>query len=142
MKRSVLTFTALALALTGCAASNESAAVPASWQLEQPESLNANSTTLSLAVSRQECAGGVTGELREPQIRYEAKQILISIQVDELADGPQTCQDNAVVQTSVELDKPIGERSLVDESCLADAATTLSECSTNGIRWEPAGNNS
>lgn len=105
------------------------------WQLIDAESVDADSTSLKLSVTRLGCAGGETGDVLEPRVTYEATRIVIQVDVEPLAVGTaHTCQGNNSVPITLELAEPIGERSLVDGGCSEIADTTSTVCS-DPTRW-------
>lgn len=105
---------------------------PATWELTGD--VTPESHALELGVTRLGCAGGVTGEVLEPQVVYEDDRIVITVDVATLGDGAYTCPGNDVVPVVVELDEPVGERTLVDGACLDGEAATTSFCGDE-LRW-------
>src|SRR5690554_393846 len=105
---------------------------PATWELTGH--VTQDSRTLQIGVTRLGCAGGVTGEVLEPQVAYEGDRIVITVDVAALDDGAYSCPSNDVVLVVVELDEPIGDRTLVDGACLEGEAGTTSFCS-DAARW-------
>lgn len=124
-----------AVLLTGCAASEQPKASTATWQLASPE-VSAESQELEIAVTRLGCAGGKTGSVLAPQVKYEADRILIRTDVPAL-DGVHSCQGNDSVTLAISLDEPVGGRQLVDAACLETEAADTVFCSHNGVRWPP-----
>ncbi|WP_417554318.1 hypothetical protein [Microbacterium sp.] len=97
----------------------------ATWELIEPGSVTAESKTLDVAVTRLECANGVTGELLAPMVTYEADRVIIRIDAEPLDLEAANCLGNNAVPVTVALSEPIGERALVDGGCAgADAADT------------------
>ncbi len=88
-------------------------------------------------VTRLECAGGVTGNVLEPDISLGSDSVTIEFAVEPIDDGPQLCPGNNPVAVNVDLGEPIGDRSLVDGQCSSEAAST-SFCADGGLRWSPA----
>ena len=86
-------------------------------------------------VTRLGCAGGLTGEVLEPDISVGSDEVTIEFAVESIS-GDQTCPGNDQVAVNVDLGEPIGERKLVDGQCSSEAATTAF-CSDGGIRWSP-----
>lgn len=109
----------------------------ANWELRDPDAVTAESVVLALAVTRLGCASGVTGEVLEPRITYEAQRILIQVDVAPLerTEGQAyTCLSNNAVPVTIELTQPIGERELIDQACLEGNASTTAPCMT-ATRW-------
>ncbi|MGO1622995.1 hypothetical protein [Flaviflexus sp.] len=106
----------------------------ATWILVSQD-LTSESTTFDIGVMRVECAGGETGTVLDPAIDYEDGRILIEARVETLTDGEYTCQGNNVVPLTIELDEPIGERSLVDGVCHVPGGGIGGDCEGDGVRW-------
>src|SRR5699024_9385038 len=96
------------------------------------------STELTIGVKRVQCASGVTGEVLAPVVTYEEARIVISVDVEPLADGAFTCQGNPTVPVQVRLTEPIGHRELVDGGCDDPRAARLIMCE-DPVRWSPPG---
>jgi hypothetical protein len=112
---------------------------PATWKVITPYP-DTTSTSLTIAVTRESCAGGHTGRALTPQVTYADLQIVIVAQVEPLIRGvARTCQGNDSVSVVVQLSQPIGHRDLVDGSCLNDgldhpAVVQDVDCETP-VRW-------
>lgn len=90
----------------------------ATWELREPGSVSAESETIDVAVTRLECANGVTGELLAPVITYESDRVTVRIDAEKLVPEPvTTCIGNEAVPLTVVLSEPIGERALIDGGC-------------------------
>lgn len=111
--------------------------MPGNHRAAPPESVTAQTTTLHVSVSRASCAGGVTGEVLEPQVSIQADRITIRTDAKPLPDGAYTCQSNDWVPVTVELQEPVGNRKLFDALCLDSARLTHSHCMDGGVRWRP-----
>lgn len=122
----------LAACGTGTDVGTETDDDPATWELRQD--VTESNRSLDIGVTRLGCAGGVTGEVLQPRVTYEAERIIIEIDVAPIGDGAQDCQGNDVVPVTVTLDEPVGERSLVDGACLGGEAATTSSCASE-VRW-------
>ncbi len=120
-----------ALFTSGC---SQESGDSAQWELNNPSEVTAQSTTLSVAVSRLACASGETGKVLTPIIKYDETQILIRTDVQPLAGDAYTCPSNDIVPLTIELSEPVGERDLVDASCLDPEASTTSMCTDAGVR--------
>ncbi|MGJ0203181.1 hypothetical protein NHL51_03330 [Leucobacter sp. gxy201] len=71
---------------------------------------------------------------------YETGRILIRAVVEPLASGSDrtlyTCQGSPAVPATVELADPLGDRELVDETCLAPENQDTAFCiEDGGVRW-------
>ncbi|MGH3654385.1 hypothetical protein [Glutamicibacter sp.] len=126
----------LASALAGCAAQVPDE-VNAQWTLLDPAGVNASSTSLELGVMRLACSSGVTGDVAATQVEVSNDQITIGIVVEPLEGDAHTCQGNETAPYTLELQEPVGDRSLIDASCLEGAGQKADSCSDGGIRWSP-----
>jgi len=155
-KAHIVVFAAIALALSGCTAADSSVDAPSpdratdsaatplvefgdpgAWKLIDPSEVTDESTTLVIAVTRVDCASGVTGRILEPLIEFESDRIVIRADVEELDPGVQTCQGNDAVPMTIDLTEPVGDRELVDAYCLDATAVTTAPCAEGGVRWQP-----
>lgn len=135
VRRSKVMVCALAtVLLTGCAASEPPGAATATWQLASPGAVSPGSQELDVAVTRLGCAGGKTGSVLEPRVKYELDRILIRTNVVAV-DGAQECPGNDAVPVTINLEEPVGDRQLVDAACLDTEATDTIFCTDNGVRW-------
>lgn len=80
------------------------------------------------------CASGFTGTVLEPQVTYEAEQIVITTVVEPLDDEAATCPSNEWVAATVELSEPIGDRELIDGLCLEAEYAGTAHC-MDPARW-------
>lgn len=137
--RRTLVVGALALLLSGCAAETSPVLIrdsaPAVWTIDTP--LEPEATTIEIQVSRLACSGGTTGDVLPPVVTYESDRILVKAAAVPLPDGMYGCPGNDTVAQTVTLTEPLGERQLIDETCLSEPAVSTSFCSDNGIRWSP-----
>ncbi|KRC88917.1 hypothetical protein ASE25_13990 [Terrabacter sp. Root85] len=103
------------------------------------EALTQDSTHIELSVTRLDCASGKTGTVLEPEVRFEAARVIITASVAPLPQGVgYNCQGNDSVSVSVDLDEPVGQRSLVDGTCLGGEAANTAVCVDDaGVRWKP-----
>lgn len=108
----------------------------ATWELLNPDTISAESRVLELAVTRLDCANGITGDVLAPRITYEAEQILIRVDVAPLPSDEThfSCVANDAVPITVELREAIGERTLIDQACSDSDATATTPCIT-ATRW-------
>jgi hypothetical protein len=77
----------------------------------------------------------VTGKVLEPEVSYEHDRILIETDVEPLRADSATCQANDYVRVRLELSEPIGDRQLVDVSCVNGDADNTSFC-IESVRWK------
>lgn len=155
-RSSVIVLLAVALAASGCTASSPpsgggpgaSASPPsavretgdtATWQVAAADTVDVETTALTLEVTRLGCSGGVTGDLLAPWIVYEDDRIVIQVDAAPLGDDAYDCQGNDAVPVEVELEEPIGDRELVDGACLEGEATATAACADGAVRWPVPG---
>ena len=124
----------LLLAACGSAtdAGSGSSGDPATWELRQD--VTETNESLDIGVTRLGCASGVTGEVLEPRVTYEAERIVVEVDVALIGDGAHNCQGNDVVPVTVPLDEPVGQRQIVDGACLDGEAATTLFCESE-VRW-------
>lgn len=139
--RTALTAVLLASAAFSLAACQQmsapaSSGEPATWHLADPTAVTADSEQIDIEVTRLGCASGTTGEVLEPQVTYEAEQILIRVDVAPVGGGPQSCPGNDAVRISVALTEPLGSRALVDGGCALEGVGTTAECAETAIRFD------
>lgn len=134
---SAVLFASAALSLAGCQQMSGPASngEPATWQLADPSAVTADSELIDIEVTRLGCASGTTGEVLEPQVTYEAEQILIRVDVAPVGDGPQSCPGNDAVRISVQLTEPLGARAIVDGGCALEGVGTTAECAETAVRF-------
>ena len=131
----------LASALAGCAAQVPDE-INAQWTLLDPAGVNSSSTSLDLGVMRLACSSGVTGEVTSTQVELSNDQIAIGIVVEPLEGEAHACQGNETAPYTLELQEPVGDRTLIDASCLEGEWHKTPGCSDSGIRWTPPANGS
>ncbi|WP_183095456.1 hypothetical protein [Nocardioides stalactiti] len=106
------------------------------WSIRRGTELTSGTTTFTASVSRLGCHSGVTGRVLEPAVTYEDAQVVVTFEVEAAVGGSFDCQGNDQVAHEVVLDEPLGDRALVDGSCLEGGeAGTTSFCSPDGVRW-------
>jgi len=125
-----------AVLFTGCASAPQQPAVGL-WELSNVDDIGVQSTTLQLGVVRLECSGGETGVVLEPDVTYEEDRILIRTDVEALQGDAYDCRGNDTVPLTVQLSEPVGQRELVDASCLEGEAVNTTFCEDRGVRWSP-----
>ncbi|SCB80717.1 hypothetical protein [Arthrobacter sp. NIO-1057] len=126
------------LTITGCSTPTADT-VNAQWTLIDSALVTPASTRLELGVMRIACSSGNTGEVTGTQVDYSATTISIGIVVEPLEEKPQSCQSNETVPFTLELEEPVGQRSLIDASCAREdqPADDSQGCAQNGLRWQP-----
>lgn len=108
----------------------------ATWTLAEPEQVSSGTTSFTLNVTRLGCAGGKTGVVLEPTFTTSDTQIIIRANVKSLTGGAR-CPGNDSVPVTVTLDEPIGNRVLLDASCLEGDAVSSLPCAGGAVRWTP-----
>lgn len=83
------------------------------------------STTLHLLVNQRSCSGGASGveNMLEPEVIETEAEIRLAIGVIP-PEGFQTCPGNEAAPITIELDEPIGERSILDGLAVPAEALT------------------
>ena len=100
---------------------------PAIWSLGRDTRLLPSTTGFTAQVQRLDCNSGVTGKVLEQTVDYEDARVVVTFEVEPANNGGNAdCQGTDKVPTLVVLDEPLGDRLLVDGSCLPDgeASTT------------------
>lgn len=110
----------------------------ATWTIDTAEPPNSDTVSFPELVTRTACSGGVTGDVLDPQIVSEPDRIVITFTVAALnPSATYTCPGNTAVRTVVNLDEPVGDRSLVDGACLDGSPAQRSVvCETGPVRHE------
>jgi hypothetical protein len=127
---------AVAVLVAGCGQLPGSTA-GAVWSLAPDQRVDAETTRLSVLVSRVGCNSGVTGEVQEPDVRIDEVDVEITFLVRPGEPSAADCQGNVEVPYEVVLPEPLGERRLVDGQCASggDAGGTV-WCDPDGVRWD------
>lgn len=89
-----------------------------------------------MLVSRIACADGVTGRVQEPVVTYQTDRIVIQVDVEPLRPSEASCPGSEQVPVRVDLSEPVGEREIVDGTCLE--RRDLVDCQ-RPARWSPSG---
>ena len=106
----------------------------ATWQLGDSVNLGSDSTSIEVEVTRLGCASGVTGETLAPIVTYSSEQIAIRIDVEPFDGDGAECPGNDAVPVVVQLDQPLGQRTLIDGGCLRSDAANTATCESD-LRW-------
>ena len=91
----------------------------ASFRLDPSQRLDPESTSVPILFTEKACAGGgaLAGRAVRPSVIEMADRVEIVVFV-EAHEEPQTCPGNDEVSWVVELDAPIGDRSIADASAI------------------------
>jgi hypothetical protein len=110
----------------------------ATWTIDPAQVVSPATTTLSVLVTRLGCASGVTGDVLEPVIITEADRVVITLSVVPLDPTlGYTCPTNDANSVRVQLNEPLGNRSLVDGACLGQSPERqTSQCETGAVRLQ------
>ena len=94
---------------------DEDDAQPARWAPASDADLSAEATSIDVLVNEVGCASGepADGRIATPEISYSDDAVVVTIRVVP-RPGPQTCPSNPDTEYTLELDEPLGERTLLD----------------------------
>lgn len=107
------------------------------WSMPD-DAVTSETQKFTVGVTRLGCAGGVTGNVLDPEVSFSASSILVKFEVEANKQNLQLCPGNDTVAFDVDLGEPIGERQLIDGSCAAAQHPTPAEvCLNDGVRWSP-----
>lgn len=114
---------------------------PATWRIDPGALPSPTASTFTVLVTRIDCHSGETGRVLRPGLALDEEKIVVTFTVEaETGGGDFTCQGNEEVAQEVDVGGPIGDRALVDGSCLpggaADGLTSTCDAG-DGIRWQP-----
>lgn len=109
----------------------------ATWTVADDDLPTADATSFTAMVERLGCSSGETGEVLEPSVVADTRQITVTMSVEPLPSGYYRCPGNDAVPYVVELDERIGERQLVDGACRSGDAVSSAKCSDGAVRWSP-----
>jgi len=108
------------------------------WTLAPDQRVDADTTELTVLVSRLGCDSGVTGDVQEPDVRVDDQAVVLTFVVEPGEPRAATCQGNDEMPYDVVLPEPLGRRSLVDGQCADGAeASHTSFCLPDGVRRRP-----
>lgn len=92
----------------------------ANWWLARAPTPDQRS--LALMVSERACASGASPEGRiQPEVTYNTDTIIVTIRVKKLG-GAQDCQARAPTPYELQLDQPVGNRTVLDGSVTPPSA--------------------
>jgi hypothetical protein len=124
---------AMLLALTSCGEDSSTA----TWVVDPDEQVTSETTGFTAVVTRVGCGSGVDGEPNAPAIEYTESEVRITFRISPHVDSG-TCEGTRGVRYEVELNKPLGDRSLVDGECQpGSTAWATAFCQEKGIRYAP-----
>lgn len=87
----------------------------ARWQVDPDAQLHSASTAVPILVQEIECSGGQPATDRiEVSVDYGPDEVMFAVGVGQLA-GEQICPDNPVTAYVVELDEPLGVRTVAGQ---------------------------
>jgi len=91
----------------------------ASFRLDPEKMLDPASSSVPILFTEKACAGGgaLSGRAVAPSVHETADRIEITVFI-EAHEGPQTCPSNGEVGWVVELESPVGQRSIADASVI------------------------
>ena len=125
----------LGLALFACGADNDLAhGELATWELQHPDEVSADTENLDIDVKRLACSGGETGNVVDVDVELSGDQITVQAYTEPLEEEGADCPLNEVVAEDVNLGEPIGERTIVDGACENDDAARTTFCDSE-VRW-------
>jgi len=103
--------------------SDDAEPLPAEWEVRSDAELDARTTTVPILVHENlQCASGRSAEGRiQVTVDYRRDEIEFDVGVRPRG-GAQNCPDNPVTPYTVELDEPLGDRSIVGERPIGDGA--------------------
>lgn len=90
----------------------------ARWRVNPDAPPSRTSTAFDVGVMRIGCAGGMTGEVLEPEVEFTSTAITITYEVEPLGTGAvPPCPGNDTVTVRLDLGQRVGDRALVDGGC-------------------------
>ncbi|WP_088317033.1 hypothetical protein [Kineosporia sp. R_H_3] len=101
---------------------------PATWRVDESRPPGADDRTFTALVSRIRCSGGVTGEVFAPAVVETAEEVVVTFTVVPIDPGPHPCPGNDQVPYEVTLSAPLGQRALIDGTCVPPSARTRAFC--------------
>ena len=130
MRGFAVSIAAVVLALAGCGVL-PGATSPAVWELAPDQVVDAETTTLSVLVTRVACNSGVTGTVNDPSIDRTDGELVITFTVSPGDPPAANCPSNDLVEYVIELDEPVGDRALVDGACRTTEAAEATFCESD-----------
>lgn len=108
--------------------SSAAAGETAVWEVDPARPPRADALVIAAMVSRLACASGETGEVYAPSVVEKDDEVVVTFTVAPLREGVALCPANKPVPYSVTLDRPLGDRVLLDGACERKDAKTTSWC--------------
>jgi len=106
------------------------------WHTDQGAPPSPGASTFTAMVTRLGCHGGVTGQVLRPGVVASEGEVVVTFTVEAAGTGAFECQGNDQVAYEVDLGEPLGERRLLDGSCLPGGeAVSTTLCENGGLRW-------
>jgi hypothetical protein len=124
-------------ALTSCGGEDSAGedSNPATWVVAPNERVTGGTTEFTAIVTRTGCSSGVQGEPRSPDVEYAESEVRVTFRISPRIDSG-TCEGTPGVAYEVELDEPLGDRSLVDGECRpGSTAWATAFCLDEGVRY-------
>lgn len=87
----------------------------ADWELAPEQTLTPDTQTIEILVRERACASEDTaeGRIEEPDVQYQQDAVIVTIRVKPKT-GAQTCQSNPLTPYTLELEEPLGGRTLLE----------------------------
>ncbi len=100
----------------------------APWEPAPGADLSPATTRIEVLVNERACSGGTSaeGRIAPPTIEYEAETVTITLAVIPVT-GPAPCPGNPDTPYTVELDEPLGDRTILDGGTSPPAPPSLHE---------------
>ncbi|MFP5487664.1 MAG: hypothetical protein ACLGHQ_05100 [Acidimicrobiia bacterium] len=93
---------------------------PARWEIDPDAQLDSSSTEVPILVQEIECASGQPADDRiVASADHGPDEVVLAVGVGRLP-GAQDCPENAVTPYVVELDEPLGDRTITGERPISD----------------------
>ena len=132
------------LAFSACTSNQDSGSedrsTAANWAPLDPGAVTSRSTIIDVGVVRAECAGGETGNITEARVDYQSEKVIVVLSLEPVPEAAQDCPENETVPFQLLLDQPLGERELIDGTCMDNEYEKTVMCSDQGVRWNPSMN--
>lgn len=104
------------------------------WEIDPARAPRGDTRVIAAMVSRLGCASGETGEVYAPSVVEKDDEVVVTFTVAPLRDGVALCPANKPVPYSITLERPLGDRALLDGACERKDAMTTSWC-LSSQRW-------
>lgn len=95
--------------------------VTAEWEVAPAADLDPATSSVPILVNETECASGRSAEGRiEVTVEYGHDEVEFDVRVRPRSGADQECPGNPTTPYTVELDEPLGDRSVVGERPISD----------------------